>query len=121
MSGESKNYLVRYIRDAKTRHPVGVMVALNHGFPDSTDIDIGYCFCNPKDHFTKKRAVEIALGRAQVGSVAQIPNKKIHVVEKDENHRVIGVSKNKVNLQKVFKRMVMDFSEKAYKYFANGS
>lgn len=47
---------IKYLRDGKNV-PYGVVVAWNDG-------GIGWSLCNPKDTFNKKRALEIAFGRA---------------------------------------------------------
>lgn len=55
--------IVQYIRDEK-RNPFGVVVATSPN-------NIGYSICNPKDHFTKKKAKAVALTRAQSMSLQE--------------------------------------------------
>ena len=51
-----------YVRQEKTRHPIGVLVAFKH----DRKIHIGFSQANTKagDKFDKKHGVELALGRA---------------------------------------------------------
>jgi hypothetical protein len=58
----STNVLRRYIRRGKT--PIGCVVAVKD---EDGDIGFGYSLVNKGDHFSKKRAIEIAVGRARTG------------------------------------------------------
>lgn len=64
-------YLVYYLRDWK-RVPFGCIVATS---PEN----IGVSICCPKDHFNKRRARDIALGRAMLrdNSLGVVPNRRI--------------------------------------------
>lgn len=61
--------MIRYIRDG--RNPVGCVVADVIG----SKIKFGISFCNPKDKFNKKTAVEHA--RMNMGCTVPVPNRKI--------------------------------------------
>lgn len=62
--------LVRYLRDSKNR-PFATIVAINK---DS----IGVSICNTeKDCFNKQRGRQIAVGRAERGHKAKIPNRRV--------------------------------------------
>ena len=54
-----KYTVIQYVRNKK-RVPYGVLVAVKN----SDGFTCGYSLCNKKDRFNKKRALEIALGRA---------------------------------------------------------
>lgn len=65
MSNIPKYSVIQYVR--KKRTPFGVIVAIKSDY-SQTGFDIGYSLCNKKDRFTKRRALEIALGRADIGT-----------------------------------------------------
>lgn len=88
-----KHTVIQYIRKKKNRIPYGVIVAIK-------DVEngyrIGYSLCNKKDRFNKKRALEIALGRA------------FHSGNQNENN---SVTPHDVN------RMLLSFNERCKKYY----
>lgn len=96
-----KHTVIQYIRKKKNRIPYGVVVAIK-------DIEngyrIGYSLCNKKDRFNKKRALEIALGRAFHG-VNQIDMKH------HEKNNVNSATPHDVN------RMLSNFNERCKKYY----
>ena len=59
--------LVKYHRDKHSR-PIGVLVAINIG----ESFRIGWSLCCKKDVFNKKRAKEIAIGRAQYYTIEDV-------------------------------------------------
>lgn len=62
--------IIRYVYDySNGKRPVACLVVYGK--------DCGVSFCNKKDRFCKKRALQIALGRLYTGSETPIPNRKI--------------------------------------------
>lgn len=59
-----RHTVIQYLRNKKGV-PYGVLVAVKN--PDSR-YRVGYSVCNRKDRFSKQRALEIAIGRAEVCS-----------------------------------------------------
>lgn len=56
------NILKKYIREEKTRKPVGIAVLVRDNLTNQNLL--GYSLCNPKDQFDKKLGFAIALARA---------------------------------------------------------
>lgn len=65
--------LIEYIRN-QDREPVGCIVALDR-------TSIGISLLNPKDTFNRNLAKKIAIGRAELGVVPEIPQEKEDLVE----------------------------------------
>lgn len=67
-----KHTVIQYVRDKK-RIPRGVIVAVKHfnGFI------CGYSLCNKKDRFSKKMALKIAIGRANIISSSVVEDTNI--------------------------------------------
>lgn len=62
--------IIRYVYDySNGKRPVACLVVDENTF--------GMSFCNKKDRFCKRRALQIALGRLYRGLEASIPNRKI--------------------------------------------
>lgn len=62
-----KHTVIQYVRNKKGV-PRGVLVAVKNGnFVGHQGFKIGYSLCNKKDRFSKKMALDIAIGRA-IGS-----------------------------------------------------
>ncbi|RMD51060.1 hypothetical protein D6827_02900 [Candidatus Parcubacteria bacterium] len=61
MKAENSKYLVQYVKTK--RGPKGVIIALNKG----RGFSLGWSLCKKGDQFSKSRAIEIALGRANKG------------------------------------------------------
>jgi len=59
-----KNSVVEYVRD-DNREPFGAFVSLK----TEDGFSVGYARCNRKDHFVKRKALTIAIGRAMVSNV----------------------------------------------------
>ena len=70
--------LVKHLRDVGI--PYATIVAL---YPDQ----IGLSICCTKDHFSKKRGVEIAKGRAIYNCKPEVPNRLVY--HYDEGNYVI--------------------------------
>lgn len=67
-----KHTVIQYVRNKK-RIPYGVLVALKN----SDGFTCGYSLCNKKDRFSKKMALKIAFGRANItnqDSVVAVPH-----------------------------------------------
>jgi hypothetical protein len=58
-----KHTIIRYLRNKK-RIPYGVIVAVKSSVIATDSFNIGYSLCNKKDKFSKKIALEVAIGRA---------------------------------------------------------
>lgn len=96
--------LVKYIRD-NAKRPIGCVVAVA---PDA----VGWSVCHPNDEFDKRRAVEIARGRAERGSIS-LPPEYRSVWQFTENDLV------KVSLYSVVEAEMEAMSERASRYFKN--
>lgn len=60
-----KHTVIQYVRNKKGV-PRGVLVAVKNGnFVGHQGFKIGYSLCNKKDRFSKKMALDIAIGRAR--------------------------------------------------------
>lgn len=60
-----KYTVIQYVRD-KNGSPRGVLVAVKNGdYVGVQGFKIGYSLCNKKDRFSKKMALDIAIGRAE--------------------------------------------------------
>lgn len=57
--------IIRYVRTDDGR-PLGCVVAVGNGL-------VGWSFCRKGDTFTKKKAIEIATGRAFIKTNAKMP------------------------------------------------
>ena len=70
--------LIKYVRNYK-REPIACVVGIGPN-------QIGWSVRNPKDEFNKKRAREIAIQRALVGSHAELPTRRelFYVKESDD-------------------------------------
>ena len=62
------NYLVNHVR--VNRVPVATIVVIDKEH-------IGVSVCNPKDHFSKKRGIQIALARAYENKECRCPNRRV--------------------------------------------
>ena len=94
--------LVKYIRD-NAKRPIGCVVAVA---PDA----VGWSVCHPNDPFNKQRAMEIARGRAEKGSVS-LPPEYRSVWKFTEDDLV------KVSLYSVVGAELEIMAERASKYF----
>ena len=115
---QKEKCMVRHIRDFVTRKPIGTMVAVDFGKEIGTIV--GFCFCNPKDHFNKKKGIEIAYGRAVKGSEVykKVPKRDITVpLVIFDNDKKIVVDYAITNLQEVFPEILAKFCDKADRYF----
>lgn len=77
--------LIEYIRN-QDREPVGCIVAIDR---DS----IGISLLNPKDTFNRNLAKKIAIGRAELGVLPEIPQEKEDLVENAIYRMAIRASK----------------------------
>jgi len=67
--------IVQYIRDGRNRR-IGAVVAIDAE-------RVGWSVCNKKDVFDKNRAVQIATGRAEVGTAHVQPVRMVNRVVTD--------------------------------------
>ena len=75
--------LIQHIRD-KDRKPFGTIVALDAS-------TIAFSLCSPRDKFTKKRGIEIALGRAKSGrNLRMLPRWLFKLNETREKYVLYG-------------------------------
>ena len=64
--------LIEYLR-GENRQPVGCIVAIDRD-------TFGISLLNPKDEFNKDLAKKIAVGRAELGILPNVPQKKMKLV-----------------------------------------
>lgn len=81
--------IVQYIRDGRNQR-IGVVVAI---LDADGNVSIGTSVCNKKDRFKKDLALEIALGRAEIGSNSTLPvrmvNRVVYLPEKMGNDNMV--------------------------------
>ena len=93
--------LVKHLRD-DFKDPFATIVALDRD-------RIGLSICCPRDHFNKKRGVEIAKGRARYNCRPESPNRYVFV----DNGEVYSVE----SMSEVIQREINIMKERAQKYF----
>lgn len=76
-----KKMLIEYVRD-EFRQLVGCVVAI---YDDRNGFSLGWSKCMKLDRFDKRRALHIAIGRAQVGSSVTPPYCVRPILSKMEN------------------------------------
>lgn len=64
-------YIAKYLRKPNTKEPKGMLVAIKD---EKGNIQYGWSLCDKKDSFNKKRAKEMALGRAKRGHGNKMPH-----------------------------------------------
>lgn len=78
-----KNILTKFVRERKTKRPIGVVVAIS----DGNEISYGWSLCNVKaDIWDKKFGAELAIERAvpiNVLALNALENKVPRTVAKD--------------------------------------
>lgn len=96
-----KHTVIQYVRDKK-RVPYGVIVAVKNpaDCSNSNGFTIGYSLCNKKDRFSKKMALKIALGRANIVPKAC-----------DEDTLGVGLSAHTII------KMIPAFTDRCKKYY----
>jgi hypothetical protein len=98
--------VIQYVRNKK-RIPYGVIVAIKN---NDGGFNIGYSLCNKKDRFTKKMALEIAIGRAEIISPSYTASNAIWISTSD------GVNYD-TNRPHEIKKMIDGFVERCKKYY----
>jgi hypothetical protein len=77
MSGK----IVQYIRDGRGQR-IGAVVAVSN---ETEGFHVGWSVCNKKDRFDKHRALQIATGRAEVGTTHTQPVRMVNRAVTDGN------------------------------------
>lgn len=97
--------VIQYVRNKK-RIPHGVIVAIktNGGFR------LGYSLCNKKDSFNKKRALRIALGRAEMCDSNTVGFAQME-----------GSMGDATRVPHSVRRMMPAFTDRCKRYYKNGT
>ncbi len=77
-----KDSLIKYVRDAKTRRPIGVVTAINRG----GEIHYGWSLCMKNDFWDKQYGLDLANARAVPATllaISALDNKLPHCIAKE--------------------------------------